>query len=79
METTDLGLGDDSPFARWLNIARPGCVAFERLVRSRVVVQAHDETPMVPKLSFRTGGTPGREEEPGSCVRRRSDLGLFSM
>jgi hypothetical protein len=31
------------------------------LVGPFVVVQAHDETPMVPKLSFRTGGTPGTE------------------
>ncbi|MGB6000152.1 MAG: hypothetical protein WBI00_06685, partial [Thermoanaerobaculia bacterium] len=76
---TDVGLGDDSPLAWWLYLPRPGSVAVEGLVRPGVVVQAHDETPMVPKLSFRTGGTPGREEEPGSCVRRRSDLGLFSM
>jgi hypothetical protein len=25
------------------------------------VVQAHDETPIVPRLLFRTGGTPGME------------------
>ena len=79
VETTNSGLGHDPPLARWLNLAWPGSVAVEGLVGPRVVVQAHDETPMVPKLSFRTGGTPGREEEPGSCVRRRSDLGLFSM
>ena len=38
METTDLGLGDDSPLARRLNRARPGGVAVEGLVRPRVVV-----------------------------------------
>jgi hypothetical protein len=32
METTDLGLGHDPPLARWLNLARPGSVAFEGLV-----------------------------------------------
>ena len=79
VETANLGLGHNPPLARWFYLPRPGRVAFEGLVGPRVVVQAHDETPMVPKLSFRTGGTPGREEEPGSCVRRRSDLGLFSM
>ena len=43
---------------------RPGlrAVHLQGLVGPRVVVQAHDETPMVPKLSFRTGGTPGTEE-----------------
>jgi hypothetical protein len=32
VETTDLGLGHDPPLARWLNLARPGSVAFEGLV-----------------------------------------------
>jgi len=38
VETANLGLGDDLPLARWLNLARPGCVAFEGLVGPRVVV-----------------------------------------
>ena len=49
------------------------------LVRPFVVVQAHDETPMVPKLSFRTGGTPGTKGQPGSCGQGRRDLSPFSM
>ena len=31
------------------------------LMRALYVVQAHDETPIVPRLLFRTGGTPGTE------------------
>ncbi len=38
VETTDLGLGDDSPLARRLNLARPGSVAVEGLVGPRVVL-----------------------------------------
>jgi hypothetical protein len=38
VETTDSGLGHDSPLARWLYLARPGSVAVEGLVGPRVVV-----------------------------------------
>ena len=36
--------------------------ATKALMRALYVVQAHDETPIVPRLLFRTGGTPGTEE-----------------
>ena len=48
------------------------------VVRPIPVVQPHDETPIVPRLSFRTGGIPGTEGQPGSCARGRRDLRPFS-
>ena len=57
-------------------VGRPG---LERVVRSISVVQAHDETPMVPRLLFRTGGTPGTEGQPRCCARWRRGLEPFSM
>jgi len=48
-------------------------------VRPVFVVQPHDETPIVPRLSFRTGGIPGTEGQPRSCARGRRDLRPFSM
>jgi hypothetical protein len=46
-----------------------GCAPIQRIVWSVFIVQADDETPIVLRLSFRTGGTPGTERLPRSYAR----------
>ena len=79
VESADFGKRYDLAESRRLHLSGLRRILAESKVRPGNVIQAHEETPMVPKLSFRTGGTRGTEEQPGSCVRRRRDLRPFSM
>jgi hypothetical protein len=75
VETTDVGLGDDSPLARWLNLARPGVLpsrAWCAAPDSTGVHRAHRRPP--PLLhrccqgagSFREAGLGGLESLPAA-------------
>ncbi len=79
MQSAYLRNRDDRIISSFLSVSVLRSVAIQSHVAAESVVQAHDETPIVPKLSCRTAGTPGTEEQPGSCVRRRRDLRRFSM
>ncbi len=70
---------DDRTINSFLSDSVLRSVAIQSHVAAGSVVQAHDETPMVPRLLFLTDGTLGTEGQLRLCARWRRGLEPFSM
>jgi hypothetical protein len=79
IETTDLGLGHDPPLARWLDLPRPGSVAFAMPAEDGLRLDDEQTRPPVsPQAGKPTPEDPVSPMEPRALQRALEDGTLLA-